>query len=323
MTDVNLAAHGSGAHVGFRHEAFLYSGLAEFTAGTAAFVRDALRADEAVLVAVTAEKVARLRAELGADADRVVFVDMEEVGRNPGRIIPVWHEWVRERTAEGRAFRGVGEPIWAGRTPAEIVECQHHEWLLNTAFEDGPAWWLMCPYDTGALPGDVVEQARHRHRHLLRSGAHEVSDSYGRAGAAATLDGDVLPEPRTRPRELAFGPGDLAAVRAVVSARTAELALPPVRAQGFVLAVNEAAANSLEHGGGKGLLRMWSEDGALVCEVRDGGHIDRPLVGREPPVPASADGGRGVWLMNQVCDLVQIRSAAGTGTVVRLHVRHG
>ena len=31
-------------------------------------------------------------------------------------------------------------------------------------------------------------------------------------------------------------------------------------------------------------------------------------------------GGRGVWLANQLCDLVQIRSGAA-GTVVRLHAR--
>jgi hypothetical protein len=33
-------------------------------------------------------------------------------------------------------------------------------------------------------------------------------------------------------------------------------------------------------------------------------------------------GGFGVWLANQVCDLVQIRSVAA-GTVVRLHMRRG
>jgi anti-sigma regulatory factor (Ser/Thr protein kinase) len=31
-------------------------------------------------------------------------------------------------------------------------------------------------------------------------------------------------------------------------------------------------------------------------------------------------GGRGLWLANQLCDLVQIRSGA-RGTVVRLHMR--
>ena len=58
---------------------------------------------------------------------------------------------------------------------------------------------------------------------------------------------------------------------------------------------------------------------AVVCEVRDGGHIDAPLVGRERP-SLERPGGRGLWLVNQLCDLVQIRSFP-TGTVVRLHMR--
>jgi hypothetical protein len=46
--------------------------------------------------------------------------------------------------------------------------------------------------------------------------------------------------------------------------------------------------------------------------------VDDPLAGREwpPPVERAA---RGLWLANQVCDLVQVRPL-GTNAVVRLHV---
>ena len=57
--------------------------------------------------------------------------------------------------------------------------------------------------------------------------------------------------------------------------------------------------------------------GALVVEVRDAGRIADPLVGRQLP-SWDAVGGRGLWLANQLCDLVQIRSS-DTGTVVRIH----
>ena len=43
-----------------------------------------------------------------------------------------------------------------------------------------------------------------------------------------------------------------------------------------------------------------------------------PLVGRSLP-PADEIGGRGLWLVNQLCDLVQMRWDAG-GTVVRVHM---
>jgi hypothetical protein len=67
------------------------------------------------------------------------------------------------------------------------------------------------------------------------------------------------------------------------------------------------------------LLRVWQDVDALICEVSDSGVIDQPLVGRELPAPG-IEGGRGMWLVNQLCELVQVRSLA-TGTVVRLHVR--
>ena len=57
----------------------------------------------------------------------------------------------------------------------------------------------------------------------------------------------------------------------------------------------------------------------LICEVRDGGRIDDPLAGRRRPSAAQV-GGYGLWLANQVCDLVQLRSVP-QGMVVRVHMR--
>jgi len=71
-------------------------------------------------------------------------------------------------------------------------------------------------------------------------------------------------------------------------------------------------------GGGGGTLRVWREPDAVVCEVRDRGFIRDPLVGRMAP-PIEQYGGRGLWIVNQLCDLVQIRSAP-SGTVVRVHM---
>jgi anti-sigma regulatory factor (Ser/Thr protein kinase) len=56
-----------------------------------------------------------------------------------------------------------------------------------------------------------------------------------------------------------------------------------------------------------------------LCEVRDRGRIVEPLVGRLPP-PLDRHGGRGLWLVNHLCDLVQIRSTEA-GSVVRVHMR--
>jgi anti-sigma regulatory factor (Ser/Thr protein kinase) len=95
--------------------------------------------------------------------------------------------------------------------------------------------------------------------------------------------------------------------------------LDPTRTEDFVLAANEIATNSVRYGGGRGVLRIWDEDDALVCEIRDAGLIDLPLAGRERPQPGQTSG-FGLWLANHLCDLVQVRSDPA-GTVVRLHMR--
>jgi hypothetical protein len=56
---------------------------------------------------------------------------------------------------------------------------------------------------------------------------------------------------------------------------------------------------------------------ALVVEVRDTGTIEDPLIGRTMPDFGGVSG-RGIWMANQLCSLVQVRSGRD-GTQVRLH----
>jgi hypothetical protein len=55
--------------------------------------------------------------------------------------------------------------------------------------------------------------------------------------------------------------------------------------------------------------------------VRDRGTVVDPLAGRVRP-PPGADRGRGLWLANQLSDLVQIR-ATPEGTAVRVRFGGG
>ena len=75
----------------------------------------------------------------------------------------------------------------------------------------------------------------------------------------------------------------------------------------------------MRHGGGRGVLRTWTRPNALVCQVTDRGEVASPLVGRRTPGTYEEDN-RGLWLANQLCDLVQLRAPA-SGSVVRLHTR--
>ncbi|HEY2719136.1 MAG TPA: ATP-binding protein, partial [Solirubrobacteraceae bacterium] len=128
-----------------------------------------------------------------------------------------------------------------------------------------------------------------------------------------------LSKPPAKCEELAFTVGGLSAVRALVARCGSEAGLGEMGREDLVLAVNELATNSVQHGGGGGMLRVWQELGALVCDVRDRGFIEDPLAGRRRP-PIDQYGGRGLWLVNRLCDLVQIRSSP-SGTVVRVHMR--
>jgi anti-sigma regulatory factor (Ser/Thr protein kinase) len=288
---------------------------------TAPFIREAIRRDEPVLVVVGADKIERLRGSLDGEAPRVAFADMSEVGRNPARIIPLWNDFVAEHAASGRRARGIGEPIFPSRSVDELVECERHEALLNLAFSDAASLWLACPYDTQALSPAILEEAARNHPFMTTDGVSRDSGTFrGLADVAAPFD-EPLPDAPTSHVPMTFDGGDLHAVRSSVARAAIESGLSGRRADDLVLAVNEVATNSLLHGGGAGSLRMWETAGTVVCEIADGGHIDRPLLGRQRP-DVKQTSGFGLWLANQVCELVQVRSYP-TGSVIRLHMARG
>jgi anti-sigma regulatory factor (Ser/Thr protein kinase) len=303
----------------FRHEAFLYAGLDDFAAAMAAFIREGVERREPALVVVGREKLDVLRDTLGAAGDRVLFADMADVGANPARIIPAWRDFVSTYARPGRALRGVGEPIHPEREPAELVECHRHEALLNLAFADTPAFRLVCPYDTEALDPAVIEHARTTHPAVVERGVPRPSGSFEGLESVAAPFADPLPPPPADAERLDVTFDGLPALRRLVQDRGERAGLSPERTVDLVQALQEVAANSLRHGGGRGVLFVWEEPDSVVCEVRDAGRIINPLAGRERP-HGEQSGGWGLWLANQLCDLVQVR-ALDAGGVVRLHMR--
>jgi anti-sigma regulatory factor (Ser/Thr protein kinase) len=312
-----LSPQGSEQH--FRHDALLYSGEEQFLAGVIPFIQAALEADDPIVVALDRAKIGLVRSELAGDAGPVHFADMHEVGANPARLIPAWRQFVEAHAAPGTRIWGIGEPVWAERSEAEIVECQLHESLLNVAFADAGPISMLCPYDTSGLGEDVIAEAHRSHAAVLQNGSRRASDSFCEPADSPGALGAPLPEPHGPVRVQAFGAGDLAEVRVLVGRRARAAGLSPSRADDLVLAVNEVASNSIRHAGGSGTLRIWSDGDALLCEVRDRGRLDDPLAGRRRPDFAEV-GGQGLWITNQVCDLVQLRSSHG-GSAVRIHMR--
>ncbi|MFF5703811.1 anti-sigma factor RsbA family regulatory protein [Streptomyces sp. NPDC012794] len=301
----------------FHHPALFYQGPDEYLAGVGGFVRTALEADEPVLVAVPGPRLGPLRESLGGAASGVEYVDMTRLGRNPGRILAALRDFA-ERHA-GRPARIVGEPIWPGRTEAEVLEATRHEALINTAFAGRDAS-VLCPYDVAGLAATVVADARRTHPTVVEKGRELVSPAYTDASVVSG-DCDVpLPEPAPGAVSLDYARGELARVREFTEAWALGTHLAPARRGDLVLAVSEAAANSLSHGGGHGTLRLWTTaELDVVAEVRDGGHLADPLAGRRRPALASVNGGRGLWMIHQLCDLVEIRATC-SGLTLRMRV---
>lgn len=296
-------------HTGFQHRALVYEGADEYLAGTVPFVKAALEAEEPILIAVGPAQTEWLEGALGEDAWGVRFLPMEEVGRNPALIIPLWRDFVDEH--EGRPLRGIGEPVWAARSPAALEECHRHEALLNVAFAENPDFLLLCPYDADSLPSHVLERIAVFHCHV---GEEESPDF----DPALDCFAGRLPPPASPPQTFAFGLTELAEVRHRVAAAAERAGMDRLGVADLVTAAAELAANSVMHGGGRGTLRIWGENGCILVEVEDRGRIEDPLVGRRRP-DITQEGGRGLWLANQLCDLVQIRSDERR-TAVRLHV---
>jgi anti-sigma regulatory factor (Ser/Thr protein kinase) len=186
------------------------------------------------------------------------------------------------------------------------------------AFGGVEGFRLLCPYDTAALEPGVVHEACCSHPLLVDRAGMRASRQYRRDDLLAPFDAP-LPCPPAVAELLSFDGETLEPVRMAVAAHARRSRLAVDRIEDLVLAVSEVAANSVRHGGGHGLLRVWQQGAELVCEVRDSGRIRDPLAGRSRPGLAQL-GGWGLWLAHQLCDLVQVRSDTD-GTVVRLLMR--
>lgn len=82
-----------------------------------------------------------------------------------------------------------------------------------------------------------------------------------------------------------------------------------------MVAVNELLTNAVRHGGGTGHVALWCVDGSVWCEVTDRGD---GLAAPAPERPAPDElGGRGLWLVRQLIDTIDITSGP-EGTAVRI-----
>ncbi|MEV6874526.1 sensor histidine kinase [Amycolatopsis sp. NPDC051128] len=297
----------------FVHPALFYRDTDEYLAGTVPFIRSGLAAGEPVAVAVPGPNLALLRAELGADADRVRLMDMNTAGRNPGRIIPGVLRAFADTHPE-QPVRIIGEPIWPSRTDDEYPACAQHEALINLAFT-GRDVTILCPYDTQNLTPAVLADAEATHPLLIDAAGERSSTAYN---PERIIDGynQPLPEPADA-TELTVDATNLAQARFLARTHAQQARLSQDQVADVELVVTELVTNSIDHGGGTGRLRIWTTDGHLVCDVHDQGTLTDPLAGRHPAKPGQHRQ-RGLLLVNHMSDLVRLHTGPRS-TTIRVH----
>jgi anti-sigma regulatory factor (Ser/Thr protein kinase) len=289
-----------------QHDALPFSGPEGFVTAAVDVVRDALEREAVPVVLATPQQLADVRAAVGGSAREVVGFDMSVDGRNPARLLPALQRFLDDHP--DRPLSCVAEPVRCDDPAPVVREVAMHELLLGLPAFHSWNCRLTCAYQADALPADVVAMIEWAHN-------GSSTDPFAQVERARA---ESLPPRPTSSDELGVDRTTLSALRGFVAHRAEKAGLDEERVDDLVYAVNEAVTNSICHGEGRARVSFWTEDNSVVCEVRDRGWIRDPLAGRVAPRQDMVKG-RGLWLVNQLCDLVQLRSSAA-GTTVRLHV---
>jgi anti-sigma regulatory factor (Ser/Thr protein kinase) len=299
---------------GLVHEALIYRDEAEFDAAMHEFLQEAAAAGEPVLIALPGRHLDHVQDALAGVMDGARCQDVEQVGRNPGRLLEMIEQWVASH--DGRA-RVVSEVVWPGRSHAEAVEALRHEALVNHALADSAAT-IMSPFDAQHLDADILAAVEMTHPTVVESGRRRAGSAY--TDPLSTTFGELWPlEDPTGPVSEHPLEGSLIDLRHAIAEDPVVGSLSAERRSDLVFAINEAASNAMKYGSDMCMTRIWHDGDEVISEVSSHSTISDVMAGRRRPA-ADALEGRGLWLINQLCDLVELRSGTA-GTTLRMHVR--
>ena len=288
------------------HKAFLYAGTDDFLSITVPYLKSGLERGQAVVAVAREPNLTALRDTL--DEKDIVYVDSAGFYRHPVRTLRDYQTIVRDNAP--RSVCALAEPVWEGWTERQTLEWIRYESLINAVF-GGTDARALCPYDTATLPPRVVAEARRTHPLLLAPGHDGANDEY--IDPVAFGSGCDRGLRSDRPADAEYLPidgADLHILRAFVAERARRHDLADQPAQNLVTAVNEVAANALQHGTPPIGLWVWRDGPELVCEVGDHGLWrpgPGPLTGFIPPESALQTG-FGLWTVRLLVDHMELRT---------------
>ncbi len=305
------------------HQALLYGSEEEFLAATIPFIHQGLEHDEQVQITTTDRNAAWLQAALGATAEQVTFRASSQCYRHPVRALAAKYRTahpVNRDEQRQRRLRIIGEPWWTARTAPEAKEWARYESLVNAALA-GANVALLCTYDTNAVEEQVINQVARTHPELVECGQVRPSAHYSDPAAFnSECNASPLAELPAPALWLRFSRTEqLATLRDFVTSQAGRVGANSRSVGPFVQAVDEVATNAIKHGGGSGVLQIWTGPQTVLCEVSDtGAGLPDPLAGQLPYPPGQLRG-CGLWLARQFSDLLEVHSDPA-GTTVRLHL---
>src|SRR5271170_276348 len=308
----------------FRHWACVYDGDQQFLQTAVPFLAEGLAVGEPVLAVTTPAHLELISAALGARGGDVDYAESAFFGRRPPqRVAAFYRYWAtyaaaREGTGADSRVRILAEPVWAGRSSREIAAWTRMESALNVVLAP-TSISMTCPYDTRTLGPDIVSGALRTHpAQIMGPCVRPSADFTDPAEFVRSCDTGPLPDPPAEAAAFSFD-GDLRGLRRFIAGRAAAYGVAGDRADILVLAVSEVGAYLKNQGPGTAAVRTWEQPGAVVCDFREPGiSIGDPFLGLRPARLEPGDGD-GLWLANQICDWMEIRSGAD-GCRIQLQV---
>lgn len=278
-----------------RHNAFIYESDDEYVSRSAAFLSAGLDGGEAAIVVASRTRLAAMREEMGAAADRVTFIDAGGVYVRPAHTIAAYHSTLLAHLRTAPSIRAIAE-LHHGPTEAERREWSAYEAITNHAYPHVPAW-IVCAYSAPETPDRMLDDVWRTHDTVLTDDWRQSP----RFEDPATVVRSLTPpaEPLEGLRSLGL-PKDSEGVRERLARALGETKVPDRGVVDLLLAATEVANNAYEHAGGLADLRAGVVDGRFVCEISDDGPgLDDPLAGYIVP-GTDQTRGRGLWIARQL-----------------------
>ena len=311
MVNVGLA--------GLLHTALTYRSTDELVGVLVPLVGKWLSGRDRVIVSSGPSRMHLLRCGLGADAELVRWCDTSRWVPHPARRLRAIHEIVEDDRRLGHGqVRFVGEHPFPSGMPELVTEWERFDAALNDALAGAPLT-VVCAFDLTTVPAPVLEHVAGAHP-MLGVDPALPSSAYRRP---ADLPG-VLSALPPLPADVSHLGGQVSPARARSLVRDAlggggADALASSAVDDLVVAVTELVTNAWQAGAGSIDVWCWQRRGEMGVQVDDDGPgLRAPLAGYQRPSPG-APGGRGLWIVRQLVDLVEI-AFDGTGTSVRARI---